>query len=157
MHVRVFFPAIFLLPVCRFSIFVFIAVFFYISCSFMKVKANAVCVRTQASILRSVLAIQSKKLPNCRRRPNNGCNMSGQKRRTLKRKTLEDKQGLNGGFLTNCVRNVSKKQSIRVIIHQERQVKGSVQPHTIKVSSTTVNGDTMTDKAQKILVLQRKK
>ena len=59
MHVRVFFPAIFLLPVCRFSIFVFIAVFFYIFCSFMKVKANAVCVRTQASILLSVLAIQS--------------------------------------------------------------------------------------------------
>ena len=41
-------------------------------------------------------------------------------KRTLKRKTLEDKQGLNGGFLTNCVRNVPKKQSIRVIIHQER-------------------------------------
>ena len=59
MHVRLFFPAIFSLPVCRFSIFVFIAVFFYISCSFMKVKTNAVCVRTQASILLSVLAIQS--------------------------------------------------------------------------------------------------
>lgn len=50
MLVRVFFPAIFLLPVCRFSIFVLIDIFFYIFCSFTKVKANTVCVRSQASI-----------------------------------------------------------------------------------------------------------
>ena len=99
MHVHMFFPSIFLLPVFRFSIFVFIAVFFHTFCSFMKVKANTVCVRIQASILQSVLAIQSKKLPNCRRRPNDGYT-SGQKehsenkdfgRQTRSRRRIFDK------------------------------------------------------------------
>jgi len=119
MHVRVFFPAIFLLPICRFSIFVFIAVFFYIFCAFTKVKANTVCVGTQASILRSVLAIQSKK--NCQIVEEDR-KMGAQvvKKNTQNKDFIEDKQGVDGGFLTNCVRNVSKKLSIRVIIQQER-------------------------------------
>ena len=113
MHVRVFFPAIFLLPVSSFSIFVFITVFFYIFCSFMKVKANTVCVTTQASILRSVLAIQSKKLPNCRRRPNDAWVHHEWSKRTLKIKTLEDKQGVDGGFLTNCEKCFEKDKYTR--------------------------------------------
>ena len=59
-----FFPPYFSCPFCRFSTFVFFAVFFYFLYSFTK-KAYAVCAKAEASIFFGSLAKLSKKLLNC--------------------------------------------------------------------------------------------
>ena len=59
-----FFPLYFSCPLCRFSTFVFFAVFFYFLYSFTE-KAYTVCAKAEASIFFGSLAKQSKKLLNC--------------------------------------------------------------------------------------------
>lgn len=146
MHVRVFSPGIFFLSFCKFSIFVFIAVFLYILCYFTQIRTNTVCVRTQAYILRSFLATSQR-----------NCQLVEQDRtmggKVVKKNTenkdltgIKTNQRLDGGILMNCMRNVFEKaQYMRN--NSTRKIGKKLQFHTIKVSSTTVEGDTMNHKA----------
>ena len=83
-------------------------------------KVYTVCARAQASIVLVFWPFSPKKLPNCRRNLNDERWSS----EWSKVKTLEDNQGVDGRFFTNCVRNIIEKAvSICVIIPQNRKVK----------------------------------
>ena len=83
-------------------------------------KVYTVCARAQASIFMVFWPFSSKKLPNFWRNLNDERWSS----EWSKVKTLEDNQGVDGRFFTNCVRNIIEKAvSICVIIPQNRKVK----------------------------------
>ena len=59
---------------------------------------------------------------------------------------IKTNQRLDGGILMNCMKNVFEKaQYMRN--NSTRKIGKKLQFHTIKVSSTTVKGDTMNHKA----------
>ena len=83
-------------------------------------KVYTVCARAQASIVLVFWPFSPKKLPNCWRNLNDERWSS----EWSKVKTLEDNQGVDGPFFTNCVRNIIEKAvSICVIIPKNRKVK----------------------------------
>ena len=86
----------------------------------MKIKVYTVCARAQASIFMVFWPFSSKKLPNCWRNLNDERWSS----EWSKVKTLEDNQGVDGRFFTNCVRTINEKVvSICLIIPKNRKVK----------------------------------
>ena len=81
-------------------------------------KAYTVCARAQASIFMVFCPFSPKKIVKLLKKSERCPN------KWSKVKTLEDKPGVHGRFITNCVRNIIEKAlSICLIIPQNRKVK----------------------------------
>ena len=133
-HVREFFPAIFFLPFCRFSIFVFWRFLFFSLLFHENEGVHCLCQSSDIYFL-GTLSVQSKKFQIV----DEVSTMREQvvKSKDLTRQTKE--QMACFFFFTNCVKNVIEKAvSICVILQQDCKVKRKLQLHNIKVPSTTV-------------------
>ena len=118
---RGFFPAIFFLPICRFSVFVFLPFSFIFSTLSRKWRRTLFVLLLRHLFLR-YSGHFVKEIAKLLKRSEQWVN------RWSKVKTLEDKprklQGVDGPCFTNCVRNVIEKAvSICVIIQQDWKVK----------------------------------
>ena len=143
-----FFPPYFSCPFCRFSTFVFFAVFFYFLYSFTE-KAYTVCAKAEASIFFGSLAKQSKKLLNCWLKCERYKWTSGLSK-DFRRQT---KECIWPSFF-KCVRNVIEKPvSICVIILQDRKVKKT---STSQYQSFEHNGVKIYDQ-QRLEILEEEK
>ena len=122
-------------------LFSYLLPFFGFLCSFTEMKADTVCARAQAAILRSS-GHSIKEIAKLLKKTEWWVN------KWSKRKSFKDKlRSERPSVLTNCARNVIKKAKFKRN-NSTKKIAKNLQHHNIKVSSTTV-GRYMTSKGWK--------